>query len=142
MARVRMPKMPKISRKQAVVGTISLAVLILVCVLIWLFVRMRSSTKAVQAPATITVTPATVTPTTIAYMTDAQASTYAYNLTIYNDRASTQAQRDAACLALYPLINLSLTPAQNVANNVNGPDSVLRKVVAADYATIQAGGHA
>lgn len=75
-------------------------------------------------------------------MTDDQARIYAANLPIYNSKDSTQAQRDAAALALYPLINLHLTGLQYSQGHQPGPDSILRKYVAEDYAKIQSGGHA
>lgn len=132
MARVKLPKIPKITRKQAVAGTIGIAVIILLGVLIWVFVRMRSNTKAVVAPATITVTPATTT-----YMSDAQAAVWGPNYNILTTSKSLRAAVAAAQI-MQPLMNLQLTPAQLATYQVPAVGDDVRKVITARVNTPQA----
>lgn len=74
-------------------------------------------------------------------MTDDQAKVWQANLPIWRGSVkSTQAEMDAAILALYPLLGLHMTGYQS--SKVGGQDDRITKDVTKQYAAIQAGGHA
>lgn len=130
------------------------SILVIVGLTIW-FVKTRHHPKTAQksapqaaptagpAPVVQPVTVAPAPPTSpVAYMTDEQASVFSASLQVYHSRSSSQSERDAAALALYPLSSLSLTGPQMARYRTSGPSDVLKKNVTADYVAIQAGGHA
>ena len=74
-------------------------------------------------------------------MTDEQAKVWQANIPIWNGSVkSTQAEMDAAILALYPLLGLHMTGYQS--SKVGGQADSVTKDVTKQYAAIQAGGHA
>jgi len=137
--------MTRVSYMSSKSKTRMLQVLVLVVVAallgvgIWQIVKHTKKAPKVQAQAQALSVPFTPS---LPDMTDDQAKVYAANLPIYNSRTSTQSQRDAAVLALYPLIDLHLTGPQYSQGGQPGPDSILRKYVTADYAALQGGRHA
>ena len=105
-----------------------------------------SATTPSNTPSSSTGTSNTAVTSTplLPPMTDDQAKTWAANLLTYNNvqRNATQAGMDAAVLALYPLMNLSMTGPQMGANKTVPADANTRKYLTRDYTAIQAGGHA